>query len=169
MSSRRYTSFRLGDGTFGIDILLVGEVIRNPEITPVDLGPDYVAGLLNLRGQIVTIIDLRTRLGLPPLPPGSSPRCLILKTTHGLAAQRQRVEIDDATCVDMVGLLVDDMRDVVTIADDELEPAPNFGALDARFVAGVAKLDDRLLVTLATRTLLATRNEEPDLRPSSIH
>ncbi len=146
---RQLTPFRLGDNLLGINVLVIREINRNLDITPVDRAPEYVAGLLNLRGQIITVLDLGVRLGLGTRPITSHSCCIVLKTNDEL---QQVVGIDpalDSTSSDSVGLLVDGVEDIITIQDAEIEPAPaNVGELDGTFVSGVIKLDGNLVVVL---------------------
>ncbi len=110
----------------------VQEVIQYQEMTRVPLSPDVVSGLINLRGQIVSAIDLRRRLGLPDRPPGQLPMNVVVRTNDGA-----------------VSLLVDEIGDVIEVEEDTLESPPETLQGFAReVVQGVYKLSGRLLLAL---------------------
>jgi purine-binding chemotaxis protein CheW len=122
---------------FGIDVLMVQEIIRHQEMTPVPLAPPAVRGLINLRGQIVTAIDLRRRLGLSDRPADSAPVNVVVKTEDGA-----------------VSFLVDEIGDVLEFPDTLYEAPPDTLSAKARaLIRGVYKIEDRLLLILdGTRT-----------------
>lgn len=152
---RQYATFYIGEARFGIDILMVREINRHLEITPTEKAPTYVRGLLNLRGQIVTVIDLGVRLGLGARTIGPESRCLVLKTSADIAAHRRAGHLDDDTAPDVIGLLIDRVGDMVTVSEKELDPPPaNISGVDGRFLANVIKLDDGLIVALRAREVL---------------
>lgn len=148
---RQFATFYLGDARFGIDILMVREINRHLEITPAERAPDFVRGLLNLRGQVVTVIDLGVRLGLGPRVIGPESRCLVLKTSADLAVHQKAGRLEDDTSQDVIGFLIDRVGDMVTVGEKDLEPAPaNISGVEGRFISAVAKLDDGLMVALRT-------------------
>jgi len=117
---------------FGIDVADVQEVLRHQPMTPVPRAAPAVTGLINLRGQIVTAIDLRVRLGLPPRDPGTLPMNVIVRTRG-----------------EVVSLLVDDIGDVIDTAGLELEPTPsNIPAAVQKVVLGVLPLPEEILLIL---------------------
>lgn len=128
----QYATFFLDGLYFGIEVLKVQEVIRHQEMTPVPLAPTVVRGLINLRGQIVTALDLRTRLGLTPRPAGDLPMNVVVRTADGA-----------------VSLLVDEIDDVVEVNAEQFEQAPETvrTSVDG-LVTGVYKLPRRLLLIL---------------------
>jgi len=132
MMAQQVCTFSLASSTFGVPVSLVQEVIRWLEITPVPLAPAAVSGMLNLRGQIVTAIDMRRRLELAERQAGESPMHVVVRTAEG-----------------PVSLLVDDVGDVLEVDADAIESAPETIAGRARaMVAGVYQLPDRLLLIL---------------------
>lgn len=150
---RQFSTFFLGDALFGLDILMVNEINRQMDITPVDQAQDFVAGLLNLRGQIVTVLDLGVRLSLGPRTITPNSCIIVLKTNAEILERGQQVE--EGTADDVVGLLVDRIGDMVTVEDGALEPPPaNMGGVDGRFMSGVAKLANSLLVVLRAKAIL---------------
>ena len=158
---RQFATFRLGDGLFGVDVLLVREINQQMDITPAPLASSWVRGLINLRGQVVTVFDLRVRLGMPAEETTEASHILILKTEAELALLRAR-ENNAAlrTCEDMIGLLVDDIGDVVEMDESEIEPPPaNAGGVEGRFVQGVVKLEGELMLVLKIQEVLALDRE----------
>lgn len=154
MAERQYVSFGMDDRLYGIDILNVREIIRNVHYTPVEKAPAAVRGLLNLRGQVITILDPSSVLGLPPREVGRETRCIILKTTAELDGTG-----GDELPEDAVGLLVDRISDVADACGDGLDPAPaNAKDVGEGLIEGVLKLEGRLLLVLSLKKLLATGN-----------
>lgn len=125
-------TFRLGEHLCGIEVTSIQEVLRFQNLTEVPLAPSEVTGLINLRGRIVTAIDLRRRLGLEPREEGSRPMNVVLRENEG-----------------GVSLLVDQIGDVVDVVPEEMEAVPE--TVDARFrehLKGVFKLEGELLLVL---------------------
>ena len=140
--TRQYCTFLLGDALYGIDALRVQEIVRSRPVTPVPLAPAAVVGLMNLRGQIVTALDLRSRLGLAPDEAGSAV-VVVVQTADGA-----------------VGLAVDEIGDVVDAAGRQFEAPPDTlrGPVRA-LVAGACKLEGRLLLTLDLDRVIALQPE----------
>lgn len=132
--SEQYSTFYVGDLFFGVEVVKVQEVLRYQEMTKVPLAPDVVQGLINLRGQIVTALDMRHRLGLAARPADSTPMNLVLRSDEGA-----------------VSLLVDEIGDVLEVEADSYERVPEtLPAEQKQLIAGVCKLDERLLLVLDT-------------------
>src|SRR5579871_2489696 len=130
--SHPYCTFYVDGQYFGLDVLRVQEVIRYQEMTRVPLAPPVVRGLINLRGQIVTAIDLRRRLGLEDRPASQPPVNVVLRTDDGA-----------------VSLLVDEIGDVLDAPADLFERPPETLQGVARdLIQGAYKLDGRLLLVL---------------------
>src|SRR5262245_22901122 len=129
---RQLCSFRLDGQLFGVPVDLVQEVLRKQEVTPVPLAPRGLAGLVNLRGHVVSVIDLRTRIGLPRRPADIAGIHVIVRSSDG-----------------PVGLLVDEIGDVIELDDESFEAPPETLQGDARtFIGGAYKLKGRLLLAL---------------------
>ena len=138
MSTRQYCTFQLDRVLYGVAVHEVQEVIRFQEMTRVPRAHAVVSGLINLRGQIVTAIDLRVRLGLPPRPEGEQPMNVVVRTEDGA-----------------VSLLVDQIGDVIEVSQEQFEEAPpTLRAKQRELVQGVYKLEQQLLLVLETRKLL---------------
>lgn len=135
---RQFCTFVLGDLFFGIEVQRVQEVIRAQMMTRVPLAPRAIRGLINLRGQIVTAIDLRERLGLPPAGNGREPMNVVVRTAEGA-----------------VSLLVDEIGDVLeTDAAQYEEPPETLPASAREMITGVYKLPERLLLVLDSEKTL---------------
>lgn len=153
---RQFSSFYLGESMFGIDVLLVREINRNLDITPVDPSPDFVKGLMNLRGQIVTVTDLGVRLNLDKRERTKSTCCIVLKTEKELERIADEGLISESTSKDTVGLLVDKISDMISIDENEIEAPPaNMNGVDGKYLGGVIKLERDLLATLKISEILA--------------
>lgn len=149
----QFATFTVGEHLFGLDILGVREIIRVFNITPVPRSDGHIRGLINLRGQIVTILDLAVRLGQAARPVLDSSHIVILKTgTSGGSGEK-----GNGGGQDILGLLVDSIGDVVE-ADASLAEAPPANLTDAeeRFLSGVLKTDAGLLVLLNLKELMST-------------
>jgi len=132
MSAHQFCTFYLDRLLFGVELKGVQEVIRSLEMTQVPLAPSVVSGLINLRGQIVTAVDLRRRLELEARPSGVLPMNVVVRSSDGA-----------------VSFLVDEIGDVVEVEDSTFEPAPEMLRPSVRsMICGVHKLDDRLLHVL---------------------
>jgi purine-binding chemotaxis protein CheW len=130
----QYCTFLLDGHYFGVEVQQVQEVIRYQEMTRVPLASPVVSGLINLRGRIVTAIDLRRRLGLPDRPAGKLPMNVVVRTG------------DDA-----VSLLVDEIGDVIEVPADKFESPPEtLRGIARTLVDGAYKLENRLMLVLNT-------------------
>ncbi len=133
-----YVTFHVGDILMGIDIHQVEEINRHIDVTAVPNAPDFVRGVINLRGEVVTVVDLRTILGLPPAEIGQQARIVVVRSED-----------------ERIGLLIDKIGDVIKTRSDEIESPPaNLGGLDGRFFKGVYKLETELLVALDAEAAL---------------
>ncbi len=126
----QYVTFLLKDETYGINVMQVQEVLRYSEIAPVPGAPSYVLGIINLRGNVVTVIDTRQRFGLMPADVTDNTRVVIIEV------EKQ-----------VIGILVDAVSEVVYLNQSEIEKAPNVGTDEStKFIQGVCHKDDRLLI-----------------------
>jgi purine-binding chemotaxis protein CheW len=130
--------FRIGRETFGVPIALVHEIVRVPEITSVPEAPAYVEGVINLRGKIVSIVDLRKRFGEKEIVQNKKNRILV-------------VEVEKK----MVGLIVDAASEVLRMSSDDIDSPPNiFEEGELNYVTGVGKLKDRLIILIELNKVL---------------
>lgn len=136
--NRMYATFFIEDHFFGVEVERVQEIFATQEITPVPLAPPVIAGLINLRGEIVTALELRNRLGFPPRPDGMEAMSVVIRTAEGA-----------------VNLLVDQIGDVIEVTPALFEPPPE--TVDPQLASvldGVYKLDDRIFLALNTEEVI---------------
>ena len=139
IASYPFVTLSLAGQLCGVPVCAVRDVLRLPPIAPVPLAPPDVAGNLNLRGRIVTAIDLRCRLGLPAAAPGTRPMALVTESDG-----------------EMYALLVDQVLEVLTPDPEALEATPpNLPAIWARYSAGLYRLENALMIVLDLPRLLA--------------
>jgi len=125
-------SFKIGDEEYGVDILEVQEINRMTEITRVPRSPGFVEGVINLRGKVIPIIDLRKRFRMEPKERDKDSRIVV-------------VSIDGQ----VMGMIVDAVLEVLRLQTDTIEPPPDIATtVDSAYIQGVAKLDDRLLILI---------------------
>lgn len=135
---KQYCTFFVDGQIFGLDVRDVQEIIRYQEMTRVPLASSVVRGLINLRGQIVTAIDLRRRLELKERPTDQAPVNVVVQTGDGA-----------------VSLLVDEIGDVLDVSEDLLEPPPEtLRGVARELIRGAYKMNDRLLLLLDTEKTL---------------
>jgi len=135
----QWVTFHLEEEKYGVPVQQVKEVLRYSEITPVPGAPDYVLGIINLRGNVVTILDTRKRFALAPREVDDDTRILIL-------------EVAEQT----VGILVDSVSEVMRLRASEIETAPNVGNDESsKYIQGVASRDSHLLILVDLDKLLS--------------
>jgi purine-binding chemotaxis protein CheW len=150
-AQQQFCTFFIQGLLFGVEVETVQEVIRHLEMTGVPLAPAEVAGLINLRGQIVTAIDLRRRLGVRDRVEGELPMNVVVRTGDGV-----------------VSLLVDEIGDVVEVEDKNLEAAPDTLADTSReLIRGVYKLKNELLLVLDTQRSVNIGTPAGESRPGA--
>lgn len=134
----RWVTFEMDSESYGISVSEVHEVLRFTEIAPVPGAPAFIIGIINLRGNVVTVIDTRSRFGLSAKEVGDSTRIII----NEIEGQQ-------------VGILVDSVAEVVDIHSSDIEPAPNVGNEDtSRYIQGVTSLNGELLIIIDVSKLL---------------
>jgi purine-binding chemotaxis protein CheW len=134
--SAQYLTFLLGEEVFAMDIRTVREIIQFGPMTSVPLMPDFVRGVINLRGAVVPVIDLQARFGRPRAAVGKK-TCIVI---FDALRAGERVEL---------GLLVDAVSEVIDIAAEAIEPPPNFGTSVRRdFICGIGKVAKRFVIIL---------------------
>ena len=134
----QWVTFRLAGETYGINVMQVQEVLRYTEIAPVPGAPGYVLGIINLRGNVVTVIDTRNRFGLESGEMSDNTRIVIIETEGHV-----------------IGVLVDSVAEVVYLRQSEVENAPNVGNDEsAKFIQGVCHKNDELLILIELNKLL---------------
>ncbi|WAJ71101.1 chemotaxis protein CheW [Catenovulum adriaticum] len=135
----QWVTFKLDEETYGINVMQVQEVLRYTEIAPVPGAPSYVLGIINLRGNVVTVIDTRSRFGLESSTVTDNSRIVIIE------AEKQ-----------VIGILVDSVAEVVYLKSNEIDSTPNVGTDEsARFIQGVSNRDGELLILVDLNKLLS--------------
>jgi purine-binding chemotaxis protein CheW len=130
--SAQYLTFALGDEEYGVEILKVQEIRGYAPITPIPNTPPHVMGVMNLRGAIIPVVDLRRTLGMAPAD--YTPFTVIVVVTVGTR---------------VTGVIVDAVSDVLDIARADIQPSPDFGTgIDARFIQGMARTAGKLVILL---------------------
>lgn len=138
----QYLTFVLAGEEYGVDILRVQEIKGWDSATPIPNTPDYIRGVINLRGTIVPIVDLRRRFALPAIEYGPTTVVIVLKVQ---GADRMRI----------IGIVVDAVSDVCSVAETELRPPPDFGgAVSVDFVRGLATVEEKMIILLDIDQLL---------------
>ena len=130
-------SFHIGGEEFGLDILRVQEIIRVQELTRVPNSPDFVDGVINLRGKVIPVVALRKCFGLEELPHDKQTRIVVIEVKGTV-----------------LGFIVDSVSEVLRIPADTVEPPPRLGKVEREYVSGVGKLDNRLLILLDVDRLM---------------
>jgi purine-binding chemotaxis protein CheW len=162
MPAKTFVSFKLNGQLFGIDIRVVREINRHLDLTLVPLAPELVRGVVNLRGQIVTVLDLKTQLGLAQSVISEISHNIILKTDSDYAhiANAGIEEGENLSLQDRTSFLVDEIGDVVTVDNGDIEPPPaNIGDIDGRFLSGVIKLDNTLMGIISVARVFIENTE----------
>ncbi len=135
---REHLTFRLGDEEYGVDILRVQEIRSYDPVTRIANAPGFIKGVINLRGNIVPIVDMRVRLQLSLA--AYDPTTVVIILNVGART---------------VGIVVDGVSDVVALKPEELRPPPELGgALDTRYVTGLGALEDRMLILIDIESLI---------------
>jgi purine-binding chemotaxis protein CheW len=142
----KYLTFRLANEEYGVEILKVQEIIQMQEVTRLPRTPAFVRGVINLRGKVVPVIDLRLKCGMDPAD-ATDRTCIIV------------VQLESPNGGSLVlGTVVDEVSEVMDILPEEIEPAPAFGAsIDTSFILGMAKRRESVRILLDIDRLLTDR------------
>lgn len=133
-------TFRIGEEEFGVDILAVQEIIRMMQITMVPRAPEFIEGVINLRGKVIPVINMRTRFNKPSLDQDSNTRIVVMELENKI-----------------VGFLVDGVSEVLRIPESTVEdPPPVVAGIGSEYIRGIGKLDNRLLILLNLDNLLGS-------------
>jgi len=140
----KYLTFQLAGEEYGLEILKVKEIIGIMDITALPRTPDYVKGVINLRGKVIPVIDLRLRFGFPEAE-HTEKTCIVV------------VEIIEDNANIQVGIVVDAVSEVLNVTVEDIEDTPKFGVkLDTEFILGMAKSKDRVRTLLEIDNVLST-------------
>ena len=141
---RELLTFTLGSEEYGIDILKVQEIRGYDAVTTIANSPEFIKGVINLRGIIVPIVDMRIKFHLGKVEYDQFTVVIILNIAHRV-----------------VGIVVDGVSDVITLAAEQLKPAPEFGAsLDTQYITGLGTVDERMIIVMDIEKLMTSRDME---------
>ena len=144
-------SFKLGSEEYGVDIAQVQEINRMVAVTHVPRAPQFMEGVINLRGQLIPIIDLRTRFGMPRAEHTKNTRIVVTE----IGTKR-------------VGMVVDSVSEVLRLPVDQVEPAPEMiTGVETEYIRGVGKIEDRLIILLDLAKII-TGSEKRELESSDV-
>ncbi len=150
-SGEKYLTFALGNEEYGLEILKVREIIGYMEITAVPRTPSHVKGVINLRGQVISVVDLRTKFQMKEVEKTEA-TCIIVVEITGIAGRKLST-----------GIIVDRVSEVLNILPDNIEPAPEFGgAVNTDFILGMGKIGKSVKILLDIDKVL-TREEQTHL------
>ncbi len=140
----KYLTFKLGAEEYGLEILKVQEIIKMMEITKVPRTPDYVRGVINLRGKVIPVVDLRLKFGMDAK-----------ETTDKTCVIVVQVRRNDATVT--MGIIVDEVSEVLDITGEQIEPPPEFGTtVDTAFILGMGKVAKKVIMLLDADKVLSS-------------
>lgn len=140
--TREYLTFRLGDEEYGVDILKVQEIRGYDAVTKIPDAPEFVKGVINLRGTIMPVVDMRLRFHLGEAVYDAFTVMIILQLEHR-----------------KVGMVVDSVSDVLRLSDAQTLPPPEFGgSMDTRYISGLGSVDERLLILVDIERLMASED-----------
>lgn len=140
---QQHLTFMLGGEIYGIDILHIKEILEYGDITQVPMMPEFIAGVINLRGSVVPVVDLSLRFS------GESVKSTKRTSIVILEVQNEGISLE-------IGITVDQVNEVLDIPVDEIEPAPSFGTqIRTKFISGMAKVEEKLLVLLDIDNVLS--------------
>lgn len=138
----KYLAFKIGDERYGLFIMKVREIIGLLPMTRVPRTPSFIKGVINLRGRVIPVIDLRQKFGLPQVET-TDMTCIIV------------CQIDRPDGQLTMGLVIDEVSEVLDLSKEQLEPTPTFGAdIDTGFILGLGKIDDRVIMLLDVDKIL---------------
>lgn len=144
VAASQIVSFKLGDEEYGLNIMKVQEIILIGQITQMPQAPDYVRGLINLRGHVIPIIDLRKRFGLPDIEKNERQRIIV-------------VNVGRRT----IGVVVDEVDQVLRVKAEDIEPPPtSIKGINHDFICGLAKLEAKLVILLDVESLLMDEHRQ---------
>ena len=161
-ATAQIVTFQVGQEEFGLDIAVITEALRPLKITPLPHMPRFIEGVINLRGAIIPVVDLRKRFGLTNIQ--TDPRKMRMIITRGA------VHVGSGAAQDLLGLVVDAVREVLHVPVREIGPAPEAARSgQAGFIAGVAKVADRLVIILDIGRVLSGEERTALAEAGDVH
>lgn len=140
----QWGTFKLAQELYGVNVMQIREVLRYTEITPVPGAPFYVLGIINLRGNVVTVIDTRKRFGLPPAQVDNNSRIVIVEVAN-----------------QVIGMLVDSVAEVTYLRESEIEITPSVGNEEtSKFISGVCNKNGELLILIELERMIGNNKQD---------
>lgn len=144
----KYLTFKLGAEEFGLEILKVQEIIKMMDITKIPRTPEFVRGVINLRGKVISVVDLRAKFGLEAVAT-TDKTCVIV------------VQVKRTAGMLVMGIIVDEVSEVLDVAGGQIEPPPAFGArVDTDFILGMGKVGKKVIMLLDVDKVLSSDEVE---------
>jgi len=144
MAERQLVVFGLGEEEFGVDIIQVQEIVRLQEVTKIPNAPEFVEGIVNLRGKVIPLIDLRKRFGFSKVDHDDDSRIIVTMVNESL-----------------IGIIVDNVTEVIRLQEEQIEPPPGIVAgIGREYLQGVGKVENRLVVLLELDRILNLEEKE---------
>lgn len=135
--------FKVGEQTFSMDIMRIRQIIRPMKITPLPKAPDFVEGMINLRGVVIPLVDLRKRFDIPIENPEAEARVIIASVDRNV-----------------VGMIVDEVTEVITIPQTEIQPPPKMiSGIQSEFLMGVCRYKDQILLVMDLNAILSSEEK----------
>lgn len=151
MANQQFVIFDLNNESFGIAITQIREIIKPVEIFKVPDTPSYIEGLINLRGKVHTVFNLRKKLNLPPKEIDETAKIII-------------VSFNDMP----IGFVVDEVNEIIRVENESIEPAPqSISSVNVKFISGVAKVDDKIILIFDLENALSQNDEKEIMRAVS--
>jgi purine-binding chemotaxis protein CheW len=153
----KYLTFKLGSEEFGLEILKVQEIIQMQSITRVPRTPEFVRGVINLRGKVIPVVDLRLKFGMESTE-DTERTCIVV------------VQIRSATSVVVMGTIIDEVREVLDIPEASIEDTPSFGtSIDTEFILGMGKIGQNVKILLDIDKVLSAQEISSVVAASPAH
>ena len=144
MAVQKFVKFNIAEETFGISIAQINQILKPQEIFKVPNTPPFIEGLINLRGKVITVFNLRKRFGMPEKENDDNTKIII-------------VNLEDL----LLGFTVDSVTEIVNLQDEDIVPTPpSISSFDRRFLSGVGKMEDKLILILNLEKVLTTDEEQ---------
>lgn len=144
----KYLTFAVSQERYGFQILKVQEIIKVPHITPVPKTEDHIKGVINLRGKIIPVIDLRTKFGIPPVPCDEKTCIIVIHIARG----DQKI---------LIGIIVDTVLEVIDFTEAEISPPPNYGlSLSSQFIIGMGTREGMLNILIDIDRVISSHETE---------
>jgi purine-binding chemotaxis protein CheW len=141
-TGREYLTFTLGDEEYGIDILMVQEIRGYDTVTKIANAPEFIKGVINLRGAIVPVVDMRIKFHLGNVVYNQFTVVIVLNV-----------------CGRVIGMVVDGVSDVIALTPEQIRPAPEFGSsLDTQYITGLGTVDERMIILVDIEQLMSAKD-----------